>query len=77
MNDGLMMRILADSPGGLELHIGVSFTLMLALHCLLVCGWPSGLCPARAGPELAFPAVAEGPHTLCQCWFAFPVPFTL
>jgi hypothetical protein len=23
MDDGLMMRILADSPGGLELHIGV------------------------------------------------------
>jgi hypothetical protein len=24
MDDGLMMRQLADSPGGLELHIGVS-----------------------------------------------------
>jgi hypothetical protein len=24
MDDGLMMRTLADSPGGLELHIGVS-----------------------------------------------------
>ena len=24
MEDGLMMRVLADSPGGLELHIGVS-----------------------------------------------------
>lgn len=23
MDDGLMMRVLADSPGGLELHIGV------------------------------------------------------
>lgn len=27
MEDGLMMRVLADSPGGLELHIGVSAVL--------------------------------------------------
>lgn len=33
MDDGLMMRILADSPGGLELHIGVS-----SVHQLLGSG---------------------------------------
>jgi hypothetical protein len=25
MDDGLVMRVLADSPGGLELHIGVGW----------------------------------------------------
>jgi hypothetical protein len=29
MDDGLMMRTLADSPGGLELHIGVSWQQLL------------------------------------------------
>jgi hypothetical protein len=32
MDDGLMMRILADSPGGLELHIGVSLK-HTCFHC--------------------------------------------
>lgn len=36
MDDGLMMRVLADSPGGLELHIGVSvqvnFVALGSLH---------------------------------------------
>ena len=29
LEDGLMMRTLADSPGGLELHIGVRCGVML------------------------------------------------
>lgn len=43
MDDGLMMRILADSPGGLELHIGVSYALFSVAFCLSY--WPS---PAMA-----------------------------
>lgn len=35
MEDGLMMRVLADSPGGLELHIGVRTVLRLC--CRVLC----------------------------------------
>lgn len=58
MDDGLMMRVLADSPGGLELHIGVCLCVVFShsqyshLTVAVTCDGHRQMCSQRSLPLL-------------------------
>jgi hypothetical protein len=62
MDDGLMMRVLADSPGGLELHIGVRLPVATSIGNL---NWQPQLATSVTLPTCSCsPALYHAPTQL-------------